>query len=289
VKKGSPTPALSWTRKHKSDVVEGNQIKWNSVTRHDGGHYICRADNGFGPEPVSKEVKLEVHYVPHVEVGEEFLHTAHGEEARVVCTVHCSPRCDIVWKKDGEVVDPSDQNLYINTLAAEHTLTILEVSRDYFGDYSCTAENQIGTNSATVKVSGLAHTAVFEDKTVSPWLDKFFLEWSAISLSPVESFSVEYRRENEFSWSRREVKAAPKGENAWEGSITLDGLAAATRYEAKVSARNEFGYNNYTSPFHFATKGAEPLQQPSISSSVSLVSAKSVFASVICMLAAMYT
>ena len=30
-------------------------------SRHDGGHYRCIADNGFGQEPVTKEVKLEVH------------------------------------------------------------------------------------------------------------------------------------------------------------------------------------------------------------------------------------
>ena len=29
--------------------------------RHDGGHYICQADNGFAPNPVSREVRLDVH------------------------------------------------------------------------------------------------------------------------------------------------------------------------------------------------------------------------------------
>ncbi len=29
--------------------------------RHHAGHYICEADNGFGPEPITAEVKLEVH------------------------------------------------------------------------------------------------------------------------------------------------------------------------------------------------------------------------------------
>ena len=27
----------------------------------------------------------------------------------------------------------------------------------------------------------------------SPWEDKFFLEWSTLSKSPVESFTLEYR------------------------------------------------------------------------------------------------
>ncbi len=31
------------------------------ICRHHAGHYICEADNGFGPEPITAEVKLEVH------------------------------------------------------------------------------------------------------------------------------------------------------------------------------------------------------------------------------------
>jgi len=170
-------------------------------------------------------------------------------------------------------VDSSNSNYYLTTIAAERSLTILKMSREFFGEYSCTAKNQMGSSSAAVKVSGLAHTAVFQDNTLSPWLDKFFLEWSSESKSPVETFTVEYRAEREFRWRKREVKAIAKAVNEWQGSITLDGLTPATRYEAKVAARNQFGYNDYSKPFHFATKGAEPRQSPSISSgSVSLLS-----------------
>jgi len=264
--KGSPTPSITWTRKHKSEVIKGEQIKWNKVNRHDGGHYICAADNGFSPNPTTREVKLEVHHVPHVEIGEEFVHTAEGEEVRVECSIHCSPRCDVSWHKDGSVVDQTNPNYYITNLAAVHTLTILKVSREYFGSYSCSAENQMGTNSASVAVSGLAHPVVFKDNSLSPWLNKFFLEWTVVSRAKVESFTVEFRAEREFKWLRREVKASvPKPNHEWEGSITLSDLAAATRYEARVGTRNLYGYSNYSKPFHFATKGADPIQQPSVS------------------------
>jgi hypothetical protein len=129
----------------------------------------------------------------------------------------------------------------------------------------------MGASSAAVKVSGLAHTAVFQANTLSPWLDKFFLEWSPVSKAPVETFTVEYRAEKDFRWKKREVKAISKASNEWQGSITLDGLTPATRYEAKVSARNQYGYNDFTKPFHFATKGAEPRQSPSISGGSSVL------------------
>ena len=40
--------------------VVGNILHFKEVTRHQTGHYICEADNGFGPDPVSKEIKLVV-------------------------------------------------------------------------------------------------------------------------------------------------------------------------------------------------------------------------------------
>ena len=63
---GSPTPQLSWSRRSKkmpggSDQVEGGELSFSSVTRHHAGHYVCSADNGFGPAPVTAQIKLTVH------------------------------------------------------------------------------------------------------------------------------------------------------------------------------------------------------------------------------------
>jgi len=276
--KGSPVPSLSWKRKHKSERVLGGEIKWSSVSRHDGGHYICQANNGFGPNPVWKEVKLEVHHAPHVESKDRLLHTTEGEKATIGCTIHCSPRCDIVWAKDGSLLQDSNTNLHIHSLGPDHVLTILKVTREYFGDYSCSAENLIGSKSATVKLSGLALPAEFEDNSLSPWLDKAILTWTVISRAPVQSFSVEYRGEEGFSWRRREVGSEPAGDNVWKGSISIDQLQSASRYEAKVSAKNKFGYSNYSQPFYFATKGADPVQQMSISGAVPLYNAAVTYA-----------
>ena len=41
---------------------------------------------------IEKPFKFSFSDVPHVEIGEEFVHTAEGEEVRVECSIHCSPR-----------------------------------------------------------------------------------------------------------------------------------------------------------------------------------------------------
>jgi hypothetical protein len=33
--------------------------------------------------------------VPHTEMEESFVHTAEGQEVKLTCTVHCSPKCEV--------------------------------------------------------------------------------------------------------------------------------------------------------------------------------------------------
>ena len=63
---GSPTPQLSWSRRSREmpegvEEVAGGRLRFPEVTRHHAGHYICSADNGFGPTPVTAQIKLTVH------------------------------------------------------------------------------------------------------------------------------------------------------------------------------------------------------------------------------------
>ena len=63
---GSPTPQLTWSRRHQempeSGVKEkGGVLHFQEANRHQAGHYVCSADNGFGNVPVTKEIKLTVH------------------------------------------------------------------------------------------------------------------------------------------------------------------------------------------------------------------------------------
>ena len=60
------------------------------------GHYVCSADNGFGPEPVSREVKLTVHHAPSIEQLPASLHSGLGSEEDLECVVHASPRAQVV-------------------------------------------------------------------------------------------------------------------------------------------------------------------------------------------------
>ena len=58
---GHPAPEIKWIRKETGELAAaGNKLEFSSASRNEAGTYVCSADNGYGPEPVTKEVKLEV-------------------------------------------------------------------------------------------------------------------------------------------------------------------------------------------------------------------------------------
>ena len=58
---GTPTPEVKWVKKDMEEVdITGTTLSFSSITRKDAATYVCMADNGFGPIPVQKEVKIIV-------------------------------------------------------------------------------------------------------------------------------------------------------------------------------------------------------------------------------------
>ena len=58
---GTPTPEVKWVKKDmEEEDIAGTSLSFSSITRKDAGNYVCMADNGFGPIPVEKEVRIIV-------------------------------------------------------------------------------------------------------------------------------------------------------------------------------------------------------------------------------------
>ncbi len=88
--------------------------------------------------------------------------------------------------------------------------------------------------------------------------DRFTLEWSARSVSPITSFKVEYKMMSDAQWKEVEVEAyqLPNEDNTYAGTHMIANLNPATVYLAKVSSRNVYGFSNPSQAFKFATRGA---------------------------------
>lgn len=268
VTRGSPAPEITWHRKERKmptgeDSIRGLSLTYKAVTRHHSGIYICQADNGFG-EPTLANLKLDVQHKPEIEQEETFIHTGEGDQTEVICIVHSSPRAEVTWFKDGNPISGGSSEYLMNQRGNRHTLTIQGVDSSKFGKYTCRAQNPYGEDQKTTEVSGKAEPAIIKSDPKGVEYDRFPLEWSARSVSPISSFKVEYKMMSEPKWQEAEVEAyqLPNEDNTYAGTHMVANLKPATVYLAKVSSRNVYGYSNPSQAFKFATRGADPVQKP---------------------------
>lgn len=283
VEQGSPAPSVEWRKEGQEAPLESKDgvLSFPALTRHEGGTYSCLADNGFGPQPVSKAVRLDVQYAPHIAVEHKKIETGFGESKELVCTVHAHPKAEVTWLRRGEPVDSSMPEMLINSLRHRHSLTVLSISSEKLGEYQCRAVNSIGQAEKTLVLAGHASPAIMLSPGNSPASHQYTLKWRASSISTIEMFRVEVQREGQAeedaAWIVNEVEMEQRAEGedgalegpkrertTYHGSLALKDLEPASRYKVRVASRNAFGFNNPEEVFIFATKGAAPVQQPSV-------------------------
>ena len=100
--------------------------------------------------------------------------------------------------------------------------------------------------------------------------NEFVLEWVAESMTNITTFKVEYKamegkvESNEIiadeaevleGWTEIAVEPTHSGDHYFNGKHTIRGLLPETRYVARVSSKNYYGFNS-PKAFVFGTKGA---------------------------------
>ena len=58
------------------------------------------------------------------------------------------------WEKDGQPIDEHSNGFVINKSGDRHNLILLVVKKEFFGDYSCQAQNKLGVATKSAHVSG---------------------------------------------------------------------------------------------------------------------------------------
>ncbi|KAL0273991.1 UNVERIFIED_CONTAM: hypothetical protein PYX00_006538 [Menopon gallinae] len=290
---GNPVPVITWTRKNNlfpsgEKTVEGYSITIEQATRHQAGVYQCTASNGVG-KPVEQSIVLHVLYPPEIEVERSWVHSGEGFEAQLVCIVHAEPQADVLWYRDTLRLDTTDRRS-MEVRGSRHTLYIRKVQASDFGNYSCVADNSLGKMRQYLQLSGKPNQVVFRSDPMSRYKDSYNITWAVNSYTPIEEFKLYFRKiydhnqpntpqqyhakrptrrypssfqENETAgqlgrgdWSDVILPAIPSELFTQQMSYVIRGLEPGTQYEARVRARNRFGWNELSEKFHFSTRGS---------------------------------
>ncbi|XP_066907829.1 limbic system-associated membrane protein isoform X3 [Halyomorpha halys] len=289
---GNPVPIITWTRKNNilpsgEKSVEGFSITIEETNRHHAGTYQCTASNGVG-QPVTRDIQLNVLFPPEIEVERSWVHSGEGYEAQLVCIVHAEPTSEVIWYRDTLRLDTTERRI-MEVRGSRHTLIIRKVQSSDFGNYSCLADNQIGKTKQFLELSGKPNPAVFRSHAVGRSKDSYNITWSVNSYTPIEEFKLSFRKvpapsppgtaqqpnshskrtnrrqENETGytilrgngdWNDVILPAIPSEQFTQSMYYLIKNLEPASQYEARVQAKNRFGWNEMSETFIFTTKGA---------------------------------
>lgn len=167
---GIPTPNITWKREDGGLLQNGGfrsrgaTLQFLNVQKEDRGNYICIADNNVRP-PADYTVEVAVFYAPECYPVQKTVGQAQNRQidAKLECICSGYPAPTVRWEKlnrqnQGRQVisdnDKYDLTKQFSTMLYNdqtwHTLRIVNVQGNDFGEYYCIAQNPYGENGTSL-------------------------------------------------------------------------------------------------------------------------------------------
>lgn len=150
--KGYPKPDIKWT-KDGQEIVAGGRIKYlwedeeslslviKQVTAKDAGVYTITAKNDLGED--STQIELIVKSAPKITRKQTDM-TILIEDTGTMCVqVEATPAPEVMWYKDGHLIQESDRVKIVKENGDTYKLTIKGAKLTDAGSYSIVARNVV--------------------------------------------------------------------------------------------------------------------------------------------------
>lgn len=270
---GNPRPEVTWSKVNEVDVVgRGEIMELTKVTRHHEGVYQCTASNGVGNKAVN-QINLRVLHKPEVTADESVVYTGVGHQAILVCNVHSSPEAEVVWYR-GTLLLETDNRMYREVVGTRHSLVLHHVREEEFTIYRCQATNSLGSDSATVAISGKPIAPDIERRIEELGGGSYRISWITDSYASIEQYRLLYRKSpnesnptHSYAWTsvvipgpQHTVQESYKN----KASFILTQLEEEVEYQVQVQAKNAFGWGKVSEQFNFQTSTAETMPVESL-------------------------
>ncbi|XP_015183294.1 PREDICTED: twitchin isoform X5 [Polistes dominula] len=244
---GTPKPNITWF-KGAREIVGGSRYQIYSegdvhnliiydVFGEDADEYFCRAVNKCGAKSTKGELFIKT--PPKLNVPPRFRDTAFFDKGvNVVIKIPFTgyPKPKITWIREGEVIE-SGGHYSVEVKERHAVLTIRDGSRLDSGPYRITAENDLGQDSAIIKIQ----ISDRPDPPRFPQIDNIGHDSLALSWKPpvwdggsnITNYLVEKREHPMTSWIRVG--------NTRFCTMAVTALSPGHQYDFRVCAENIYG------------------------------------------------
>ncbi|XP_069759216.1 neuronal cell adhesion molecule a isoform X1 [Narcine bancroftii] len=262
---GSPIPQIQWFKDDQGSVLHGDAyfvhengtLEIAFAQKNDSGTYTCIASNTLGV--VQNQAILQIKDPTTIMKQPQYQSVQTLGTAVFECKVKHDPTLSptITWLKDNEELPDDSRHRTLGDV-----LTILEVSEEDQGSYTCVVNTTLDTNSATADLTVLDHPDPPTDLELTNPRDRSVqLSWipGEEHNSPITKFIIEYD-EDQFEPGLWRYLANVEGTRT---TAQLQ-LSPFVNYIFRVIAVNEIGPSEPSLPSeHYFTQPAAPDENPS--------------------------
>ena len=149
---GQPLTSITWSKAvgglpEDRTEVENGTLTIYSVTRNDGGTYICKAENILGSATDTAQLMIFSRLQFKVRPPQE-LTPVISSSVHLPCVAESDLKPTITWTKDGKILLPVESSFLQNG-----TLFMQNIKKSHEGSYTCRATNALSTIEAKVKIN----------------------------------------------------------------------------------------------------------------------------------------
>ncbi|XP_047999981.1 nephrin isoform X1 [Leguminivora glycinivorella] len=221
----------------------------NQATKDDVGNFECIVNNGIGDRESKQEVMLVVKTQPMMDSAPNLSKSASnvGQVGRLICKCKSAPAPNFTWSKNGAKLPVNTSTKYyaeyhkIDPVTYMSILLINDVSSSDYGSYVCDARNELGFDTAKVKLDiTSAPDQVMSISVTNVTYNSVTLEWvPGFDGGLTTWFRLRYRKPYEETYRYEDV--SPRNAT----SYTIGGLEKNTDYVFSVMALNKMGQSKY--------------------------------------------
>ncbi|XP_055704314.1 roundabout homolog 2-like [Phlebotomus papatasi] len=152
--KGTPEPRVDWRKNGQKlelenskriRIVDGGNLAIQDVRQTDEGQYQCVAKNAAGTRE-STAALLKVHVKPFLIRGPTSQVVVEGSAVTFQCRVGGDPMPDVLWRRSASGGNMPLDRVHI---LEDRSLRLERVTVNDEGEYSCEADNAVGSITAT--------------------------------------------------------------------------------------------------------------------------------------------